>query len=323
MICELNMQLSSSKPSNLCSSTASYKRCRVRAFQMRRTRGWQPCLASRSDGERTQPSILNIRGKEDAVQMRAEAEAPFRSLRLVFSGFSVVSASLGFLISIPQLIGTLAGTRNALPLEQVQQNLVIDAAAIALFAFLFKLDWEAREKQLARLQREETLGALPIRLASGKTLTLAGLRGSARVVLAAGTRNQVATALREAEPFRDDLVKRGVVVVPVVIFGEGSDATSSPTTPHDGELPQLSPADLRWRADPQRLGDWQAWFKQQLSYSAKAKPENGLFVGLRLDGRVRSSGSGVPPWRRYALELAPLEGDGKWTGFFDGFDGRV
>ncbi len=34
-----------------------------------------------------------------------------------------------------------------------------------------------------------------------------------------------------------------------------------------------------------------------------------------MDGRVRSSGSGVPPWRRYSLELAPLEGDGKdWLG---------
>jgi hypothetical protein len=32
---------------------------------------------------------------------------------------------------------------------------------------------------------------------------------------------------------------------------------------------------------------------------------------------------GSPPWARYAVELAPLEGDDKWTGFFDGFDGRV
>lgn len=41
------------------------------------------------------------------------------------------------------------------------------------------------------------------------------------------------------------------------------------------------------------------------------------------DGRTRSSGMGSPPWARYAVELAPLEGDDKWTGFFDGFDGRV
>ena len=32
-------------------------------------------------------------------------------------------------------------------------------------------------------------------------------------------------------------------------------------------------------------------------------------MGLRLDGRVRSSGMGLPPWQRYALEIAPLEGE--------------
>lgn len=64
------------------------------------------------------------------------------------------------------------------------------------------------------------------------------------------------------------------------------------------------------------------WFETQLKFS-KANSNGGLFVGLRLDGRVRSSGMGRPPWRRYALELAPLDGPGGWTGFFDGFDGKV
>ncbi len=81
---------------------------------------------------------------------------------------------------------------------------------------------QAREKQLARLQREETLGALPIRLASGKSLTLGDLRGSARVVVAAGTPQQVAAAVAAAEPLREELVKRGVLLVPVPIYGGGS-----------------------------------------------------------------------------------------------------
>lgn len=41
------------------------------------------------------------------------------------------------------------------------------------------------------------------------------------------------------------------------------------------------------------------------------------------DGRTRASGMGCPPWARFAAELAPLEGDDKWSGFFDGFDGKV
>ena len=50
-----------------------------------------------------------------------------------------------------------------------------------------------------------------------------------------------------------------------------------------------------------------------LSFTPQAKSENGLFVGLRLDGRVRSSGQGMPPWARFAAELAPLSGEGAGT----------
>lgn len=41
--------------------------------------------------------------EDERVNMRAEAEAPFRTLRLVIYGFSVVSASVGTLISLPQV----------------------------------------------------------------------------------------------------------------------------------------------------------------------------------------------------------------------------
>jgi hypothetical protein len=46
-----------------------------------------------------------------------------------------------------------------------------------------------------------------------------------------------------------------------------------------------------------------------------------VYVGLRMDGRVRSSGTGVPPWARFAAELPPT--DGAWGGVLDGMDGRV
>lgn len=75
---------------------------------------------------------------------------------------------------------------------------------------------QAREKQIARLTREEKLGALSFKLASGKTRSMAALRGSARVVLVAGTQAQVAAALAAAEPF-----KWVCVVVAVVVWGAG------------------------------------------------------------------------------------------------------
>jgi hypothetical protein len=49
--------------------------------------------------------------------------------------------------------------------------------------------------------------------------------------------------------------------------------------------------------------------------------EKGLYVSLRLDGRVRGSGSGAPPWGVLAAQLPPTEGF--FGGLFDGMDGKV
>ena len=54
---------------------------------------------------------------------------------------------------------------------------------------------------------------------------------------------------------------------------------------------------------------------------SNAKSQRGLYVSLRLDGRVRASGTGIPPYERLVAELAPM--DGMWKGLGDGFDGAV
>jgi len=62
-------------------------------------------------------------------------------------------------------------------------------------------------------------------------------------------------------------------------------------------------------------------FQTQLSMSSKAKPDTGLYLSLRKDGRVRSSGMGSPPWGALVAQL-PQE-DGLFKGFLDGMDGKV
>ena len=47
----------------------------------------------------------------------------------------------------------------------------------------------------------------------------------------------------------------------------------------------------------------------QISVSDKATPERGLYLSLRKDGRVRSSGMGGPPWALLAAQLPPEEGE--------------
>lgn len=45
------------------------------------------------------------------------------------------------------------------------------------------------------------------------------------------------------------------------------------------------------------------------------------YISLRLDGRVRGSGIGYPPWNAFVAQLPPVKG--MWSGLLDGFDGRV
>jgi hypothetical protein len=62
----------------------------------------------------------------------------------VFYGFSVASAGVAFLISIPQLIGATAGAPGALATDAVLQNIGINLGAVGVFAFLFSQDWKVR-----------------------------------------------------------------------------------------------------------------------------------------------------------------------------------
>lgn len=76
----------------------------------------------------------------------------------------------------------------------------------------------------------------------------------------------------------------------------------------------------RWEGKAIRSNDWKRWFEDQAASAGKSTA-GGLYVGLRLDGRVRASGEGMPPWSIFARQLAPVKG--MWGGFMDGMDGKV
>ena len=71
----------------------------------------------------------------------------------------------------------------------------------------------------------------------------------------------------------------------------------------------------RWKATPVNLEQWKAWFKEQADL-AGAKIDRGLYVSLRLDGRVRGSGLGPPPWQRLIAQLPKAEGKHEGTLIF-------
>ena len=91
------------------------------------------------------------------------------------------------------------------------------------------------------------------------------------------------------------------------------------TWPTQETLEPILENDRRFRAAPVSVDKYRRWFDEQKN-EAKVAKGKGVYVGLRMDGRVRSSGVGVPPWERFAAELPPTD---SWGGVMDGFDGRV
>ena len=281
------------------------------------------------------------------MRIRSEVEAPFRTVRLVLFGFFAGSATVGAAIAMTQVLGAAVrnsnGDTGGIALVDAASSLAIDLGAVGLFAFLFSRDWKAREKQIARLQREADLGALRLRLATGARRRLAALRGFARPVIVAGTRAQVEAAVAAAEPLREQLESRGVLIIPVPFLGDGGESersssssgggagggggeastssSSSSSSNSNNSSNDSGKDDLRWKAQALDIPSWRAWFEEQARLANNAKIENGLYVGLRIDGRVRASGSGSPPWAAFAAQLPPMEG--VFKGFGDGFDGRV
>ena len=287
--------------------------------QFRARPSWPPP----SPGEAPPPlthalSLLPSHSAEVDAKVRAEVEAPFRIVRLVLCGFFAGSASVGAAIALVQTLAAASGSAAApVTLQEGLQSLAIDLGAAAAFAFFFSRDWAARQKQLSRLEREGKLGAQKVRLAGNgnRIVRLRDLRGFARPVLLSGTAAQVGAALEAVTPeLKAALVERGVLVVPVVSEeGGGGPSTSS--------IPPPTPADLRWRATPVNPSALAAWFKDQAAVAGVAPgvaAERGLYVGLRMDGRVRASGLGCPAWGAFAAQLPPVE-----SGSWDGMDGKI
>jgi len=249
------------------------------------------------------------------TKLRSEAQAPFRVARQFVYASCALSATIGFGIATIQLLTGLAGAPNSPPFDQSLSNVGVDFACAALFAFLWKKDEEAKQKQMSRIGREERLGGLKVELTTGKIVRMQSLRGFSRVVLFAGNLEYLETSLEVAEQYKDELIKKGVFLVPVAMDDEAATKLNKPDNAKKDER--------RFRGSAVNVSQkdgWRDWILEQKKM-AKLGDDVGVYVGLRMDGRVRASGKGVAPFDRFAKELPPV--DGGWGGMMDGFDGKV
>ncbi|MEW5305795.1 MAG: hypothetical protein WDW36_008313 [Sanguina aurantia] len=76
-------------------------------------------------------------------------------------------------------------------------------------------------------------------------------------------------------------------------------------------------ADKKWRLTPYDPAEWKEWVSQQRELAKLPPADNtATWVQIQLDGTVRSSGTGIPPWAKFLDDLPPL--DDVRTTFTDG-----
>ncbi|KAK9726471.1 hypothetical protein RND81_05G217800 [Saponaria officinalis] len=260
------------------------------------------------------PSSSDI---SSTAKIRSEVLTPFRSVRMFFYLAFIASGGLGGLIALTRVTGALANPSRAAEVPEILKGLGIDVAAVSLFAFLYARENKAKNLQIARLSREESLANLKVRVDEKRIIPVSSLRGIARLVILSGPGSFIAESFNRSKPYAEQLLERGVLVVafatdgefPAFEFDENTDVAD--TTGKRSRLWQLVPFDIN---------EWSRWLNEQKQL-ANVASESPVYMSLRLDGRVRGSGVGYPPWNAFVAQLPPVKG--MWSGLLDGMDGRV
>ncbi|XP_060182078.1 protein LOW PSII ACCUMULATION 1, chloroplastic-like, partial [Lycium barbarum] len=259
------------------------------------------------------------------LKLISEVQAPFRGVRRFFYVAFIAAAGISTFFTIPRLILAIQGGDGAPDIGATAGNAAINVVGIVVFVALLVWD-NKKEEQLAQILRDETLSRLPLRLSTNRIVELVQLRDTVRPVILAGKKETVSLAMRNAERFRMELLKRGVLLVPV-IWGEGRETkiekkgfglsqkavASLPSIEEDFDQRTQSviakaklKSEIRFKAEVVSPAEWERWIKDQQK-SEGVTPGEDVYIILRLDGRVRRSGKGMPDWAQILKELPPME----------------
>lgn len=238
-------------------------------------------------------------------------------MRLFFYVAFIASAGLGTLITIPRLISALANSSRSSELPDVLKNLGIDVGALLIFAFLYVRENNAKNAQISRLSREERLSNLKLRVNENKIISINSFRGIARLVILAGPASFIKESFERSKSFSEGLIERGILVVPFPTDGEPLDLDIEES---DEEATVADRKRRLWQLSPVLTSEWAEWIDEQKKL-ANVAPDSPVYLSLRMDGRVRGSGVGYPPWNAFVAQLPPVKGI--WLGLLDGMDGRV
>uniref|UniRef100_A0A0E0MW61 Uncharacterized protein n=1 Tax=Oryza rufipogon TaxID=4529 RepID=A0A0E0MW61_ORYRU len=219
----------------------------------------------------------------------------------------------------------IQGGDGAPDLLETVGNAAINIGGIVVLVALYFWENKKEEQQITQISRNETLSRLPVRLSTNRIIELVQLRDITRPVILAGSKASITRAMQRAERYRTELLKRGVLLIPVIFgasqkaqskprgFGSSRSAASAPSVGDDFEKRTESiaaksrlKAEERFKADIVSPEQWESWIRDQQE-SEGVTPGEDVYIILRLDGRVRRSGRGMPNWNDILQELPRLE----------------
>lgn len=260
------------------------------------------------------------------LKLISEVQAPFRGVRRFFYVAFSAAAGISTFFTVPRLFRAFAGGEGAPDLLETAGNVAINVGGFVVLVALFLWENKKEEEQLAQISRNESLSRLPLRLSTNRVVELVQLRDTVRPVILAGNKETVSSSMQQAARFRTDLLKRGVLLVPVIWgevrapqiekkgFGIPSKAAAAlPSIGEDFEKRTQSitaksklKAEIRFKAEVVSPEEWESWIRDQQK-SEGVTPGEDVYIILRLDGRVRRSGKGMPDWQQILQELPPIE----------------
>lgn len=86
--------------------------------------------------------------------------------------------------------------------------------------------------------------------------------------------------------------------------GKPTPSTPSSSTTTTSPPAAATPADRKWRLKAYDVEEWLAWVNTQ-KQAAGVQGDN-VWIQVQLDGTVRSSGVGMPPWAKFVADLPEL-----------------
>jgi len=266
-------------------------------------------------------------GNEGYAKLRAEASAPFQFVRLFLFGGLSAGAALGGIVSTARLAAAFGGTYD---LQESAQTFGINVACLAVLGFLFKRELDSRERNVSQAAKEEELAQLQVCVSRDgeRAVPISAFRGMYRPIIIAGSKGQVKKSMAKAATFAPMFATRGIVVIPVVLNeidldekiqllkedvsfgGKGFSSLSSSSSSSSSSKPSE-----KWKLLPHDVDEWREWIGKLGIDSKGATTE--VYAQIQLDGVVRSSGQGPPPFEKLISDIPELDsllsrlGDGR------------